>query len=131
MSVNNTVNDADVVHGSIALTIDAQVYETKNLKIDQQVAKFMRLSSKGIGNGRVSIMQAQSGSATLMYPSSTVVPPVFGGSFSVTPNPGVGSPITYACTVCKVGEAFVQAGEGTVDIEFDVNFGTIVKTVAT
>lgn len=131
MPINNTINDNDVVHGSIPIVIGANTFETSNFKLDQTVASFVRLSSKAVGNGRVSILQETVGTATLHYPSSTAALPVFGDSFSATPNPGVGSPITYACTVHKVGKNYTAGGEAMIDIEFKVNFGTVVLSIAT
>lgn len=132
MPINNTINDGDVVHGSQPLTIDGVPYETSNLKFDQQTTNFLRLSSKGIATGEVDILQRKgTGTATLHYSASTTIPPVFGGAFTVTPNPGVGSPIAYACTVKKVGLPFSAGAEAMVDIEFKINIGTVVLSVAT
>lgn len=123
---NNTINDSDVLYGSVPLTIDGVAYETDDIKIDPVIVEFIRTSSKNIGNGRVAILTSKGGSATLMYATSTTAPPVFGGAFTVTLNT-----IAYVCSVGKVGIARTKGGESKIPIEFYVNFGTVVLSVAT
>lgn len=126
MSVNNTINDADVVYGSSVLTIATIPFETNDIKLDPEISEIMRTSSKNIGNGRVVVLTNRKGSATLMYPSSAVPAPVFGAAFTYNADG-----VAYTCTVGKVGHARTKAGEAVIAIDFYVNFGTIVLSVAT
>lgn len=123
---NNTINDNDVLHGSIPITIGANTFETDDFNMDPEIVEFMRTSSKGIGNGRVAILTNRKGTATLMFPTSATPIPVFGDSFSVTLDT-----IVYACTVTKVGRKRQKAAESKIPIEFNVNFGTVALSVAT
>lgn len=132
MSLNNTINDSDVVYGSSPITlggaasIPSQVYETTDFNLTPEIERFVRKSSKGIPNGRVTILGERTGTATLHYPSSTVVAPVFGDPFTTTQNA-----IAYSCTITKVGLTRTFGAEAMVPISFDVNIGAVVLSVAT
>lgn len=123
---NNTVNDNDVLYGSIQITIGATTFETDDFNMEPEIVEFMRTSSKNIGNGRVSILVANKGTATLMFPTSATPLPVFGAQFSVTLDT-----IVYNCTITKVPRKRTKGGESKIPIEFNVNFGTVVASVAT
>lgn len=126
MTINNTINDNDVVFGSLQITIGAQAYETTDFSLTPEVDRFVRKSSKNIPTGRVSTLGERTGTATLHRPSSGIAAPVFGDAFTVTVNS-----ITYNCTVTKVGDTRTAAGEAMIPISFDVNIGTVVLSVQT
>ena len=119
---SNTVNDGSVVFGSLQLTIASVVYETDDLTIDFDVSKIVRTDSQDGPTGRVMIQKETTGSATLMYSSSSINKPAFGAQFSFTDDG-----LTYTCTVEKCGKRRVKGGEAKIPMTFVVNItGSIV-----
>ena len=119
---SNTVNDGSVVYGSLQLTIGGVTFETDDLTIDWDVQKVVRTDSQDGPTGRFMVQKETTGSATLIYSSTSVVKPAFAAQFSFTDDG-----LTYACTVEKCGKRRVKGGEAKIPITFVVNItGTIV-----
>lgn len=124
----NTINDSDVVFGSLPLTIGSQAFETSDLALAPEIKRYLRESSKGIPTGKIVIKGETTGTATLVYPSSTVLSPLFGASFTVTLS-GTGAS-ALSCTVEKVGETRTMGNQAYVPITFSVNIGTVTTATS-
>ena len=123
---SNTVNDGSVVFGSLQLTIASVVYETDDLSIEYDVKKITRTDSQDGPTGRVMIVGEGTGTATLMYSSSSVNKPANFAQFSFTDDG-----LTYNCTVEKVGKRRAKAAESKIPITFVVNITGSVVTGTT
>lgn len=119
----NTINDGDVVFGSRQLTIGAQAFETDDFNLDPATVRFLRTNGKGIATGRVTLKTELTGTASLMYSSSSVTMPKFGDSFTTTYE---GASIT--CTISKDPVKETKGAETKIPITFDVNISTVVTS---
>lgn len=125
----NTINDSSCLYGSFEIvdSTNSTTYETNDFKLDPVITKMVRMSAKGLADGKVVLKTGEiNGSFTAEYPTATAVAPAFGDAFSVTADG-----ITYACTIEDVGVARSMSGLGKIPVKFSVNLGTVVTSSVT